>query len=114
MQKAAYLAEMAFSRAYVGYVHAIAHTLGGFYLAPHGLANAIIMPYVLEYYGESAYKPLAELADLAELTAPSDSMEQKAKKFIGAIKKLTEQIEIPNKVSGIRDVDIPLNCTACG
>lgn len=64
MQEAAYLAGMAFTRAYVGYVHAIAHTLGGFYSVPHGLANAIILPYVLEYYGDSVHKPLAELADL--------------------------------------------------
>ena len=41
MQKAAYLAGMAFTRAYVGYVHAIAHTLGGFYSVPHGLANPV-------------------------------------------------------------------------
>jgi alcohol dehydrogenase class IV len=54
MQKASFLAGLAFTRAYVGYVHAIAHTLGGFYSVPHGLANAIILPYVLEFYGESA------------------------------------------------------------
>ncbi|MDQ0157034.1 iron-containing alcohol dehydrogenase [Robertmurraya andreesenii] len=108
MQQAAYLAGMAFTRAYVGYVHAIAHTLGGFYSVPHGLANAIILPYVLEYYGESAHKPLAELADLVGLTEPADTTEQKATKFIEAIKQLNKKMNIPTKVSGIVDRDIPL------
>jgi alcohol dehydrogenase class IV len=53
------LAGLAFTRAYVGNVHAIAHTLGRFYSIPHGLANAVILPYVLEYYGESAHKASA-------------------------------------------------------
>jgi len=82
MQKAAYLAGMAFTRAYVGYVHAIAHTLGGFYSVPHGLANAIILPYVLEYYGESVHQPLAELAEIVGIAAPAVSTNQNAIKFI--------------------------------
>ncbi|MBS4211085.1 iron-containing alcohol dehydrogenase [Neobacillus rhizophilus] len=108
MQKAAYLAGIAFTRAYVGYVHAIAHTLGGFYQVPHGLANAIILPYVLEYYGESAHKPLSELADLVNITKPTDTVEQKARKFIDAIKELNEKMAIPTKVNGIIEKDIPL------
>lgn len=108
MQEAAYLAGMAFTRAYVGYVHAIAHTLGGFYSVPHGLANAIILPYVLEYYGDSVHKPLAELADLVGISEPADTNEQKANKFIEAIKQLNEKMNIPNKVTGIVDYDIPL------
>lgn len=108
MQQAAYLAGMAFTRAYVGYVHAIAHTLGGFYSVPHGLANAIILPYVLQYYGESVHKPLAELADLVGISEPADTNEQKANKFIEAIKQLNEKMNIPKKVDGIVDHDIPL------
>jgi alcohol dehydrogenase len=108
MQRAAYLAGMAFTRAYVGYVHAIAHTLGGFYSVPHGLANAIILPYVLEYYGETAHKPLAELADLVGITSHDDSVPEKARKFIEAIKDLNEKMEIPKKVNGIVESDIPL------
>ena len=54
MLKASYYAGIAFTKAYVGYVHAIAHTLGGYYRIPHGLANAVILPYVLDYYGSSA------------------------------------------------------------
>ncbi|MFE8696179.1 iron-containing alcohol dehydrogenase [Cytobacillus sp. FJAT-53684] len=108
MQKAAYLAGIAFTRAYVGYVHAIAHTLGGFYSFPHGLANAIILPYVLEYYGKSVHAPLAELADLVGIGTSVDTNEQKAGMFIEAIKGLNTSMGIPNKVNGIMESDIPL------
>ncbi|WLR51923.1 iron-containing alcohol dehydrogenase [Bacillus tianshenii] len=106
MQKASYLAGMAFTRAYVGYVHAIAHTLGGFYATPHGLANAIILPYVLEYYGKSVHKTLAELADLVGIGTSQDSDKQKAEAFIQAIKQLNAQMDIPNKADGIVETDI--------
>ncbi|BES64755.1 iron-containing alcohol dehydrogenase [Gottschalkiaceae bacterium SANA] len=108
MQMAAYYAGVAFTRAYVGYVHAVAHTLGGFYGVPHGLANAVILPYVLEQFGESVHKPLSELADAVKITKSSDSEEQKARKFIEAIKELNKKMEIPNKVTGILDKDIPI------
>ncbi|RFU69437.1 iron-containing alcohol dehydrogenase [Peribacillus saganii] len=108
MQRASYLAGLAFTRAYVGYVHAIAHTLGGFYSFPHGLANAIILPYVLEYYGDSAHKPLAELAELVGLGTPNHTEAQKAAMFIEAIKNLNENMNIPKKVNGIMDNDIPI------
>ncbi|MEG2770536.1 MAG: iron-containing alcohol dehydrogenase, partial [Oscillospiraceae bacterium] len=64
MQTASFYAGRAFTRAYVGYVHAIAHSLGGLYGTPHGLANAIILPHVLEYYGETVHDSLANLADV--------------------------------------------------
>ncbi len=108
MQKASYLAGVAFTRAYVGYVHAIAHTLGGFYSIPHGFANAVILPYVLEYYGDSVHKPLAELADVAGISHPTDNDQQKATKFIEAIKKLNVDMQIPTKISGVKESDIPL------
>ena len=108
MQRAAYLGGKAFTRAYVGNVHAIAHTLSGFYNVPHGLANAIILPHVLEYYGESAQKPLAELADVIGICVRTDSTEQKSTKFIQAIKDLNKKMAIPDKVDCINDRDIPL------
>jgi len=108
MQKASFYAGAAFTRAYVGYVHAIAHSLGGFYGIPHGLANAVIMPYVLEAYGTSAHKKLAELADAAGMTRPSDTAAQKARAFIEAIKQLNHQMAIPDKIDGILVSDIPL------
>ena len=55
MLQAAFLAGSAFTKSYVGYVHAVAHSLGGQYNVPHGLANAVLLPNVLEFYGEAAY-----------------------------------------------------------
>ena len=108
MLKASYYAGVSFTRAYVGYVHAIAHTLGGFYEIPHGKANAVILPYVLAYYGDSANKPLAELADLIGIAKQEDSNKQKAIKFIEEIKKLNDSLNIPKKIEGINDSDIPI------
>lgn len=62
MQYAAYCAGLAFTISYVGYVHAVAHSLGGKYNTPHGLANAVILPYVLKAYGPACHKRLARLA----------------------------------------------------
>ena len=106
MQKAAFYAGVAFTRAYVGNVHAIAHTLGGFYGVPHGLANAIILPIMLDEYGESAYKKLAELADVVGITGADDA--EKAQKFIQAIKDLNASMNIPKYIENtIKDEDIP-------
>jgi len=97
MQKAAFLAGVAFTRAYVGYVHAIAHSLGGKYNVPHGYANAIILPYVLEAFGKKAHKRLAILSDEISLCEKSSSKEEKAKAFISWIRKMNESMEIPEK-----------------
>ncbi len=108
MQRASFYAGVAFTRAYVGYVHAIAHTLGGFYQIPHGLANAVILPYVLEAYGKAAHDRLAELADAVEITNSTDDKQQKAYKFIETIKRLNRNMGIPAKIKGINSKDIPL------
>jgi len=108
MLKAAYYAGVAFTRAYVGNIHAIAHALGGLYGVAHGLANAVILPYVLDDYGESIYRPLAELADEAKLpglTGKND--EVKAKAFISAIRELNAKMGIPLTIDQIVDEDIP-------
>ncbi len=106
MQEAAHEAGIAFTRAYVGYVHAIAHTLGGFYNTPHGLANAVILPHVLTYYGKHVYTPLSELADLLSLTAPSESKQVKAEAFIDWIKALNKTFNIPTTLNAIQEDDI--------
>ncbi len=103
---ASYYAGMAFTRAYVGYVHAIAHNLGGFYGIPHGLANAVILPYVLEYYGETAHKKLARLSEIAGVKTDGTDKE-KAEAFIEAIKTLNKNMNIPDKFDMIKDEDIP-------
>lgn len=107
MLKASYLAGNAFTRAFVGYVHAIAHNLGGMYGTPHGLANAVILPYVLEWYGSKAYKKLAKLADIIEITKPEMSAEEKAKAFIAEIKRMNKAMNIPEKFDFIKEEDIP-------
>ncbi len=96
MQKAAYLAGKAFTRAYVGYVHAVAHTLGGEYGVPHGLANAVILPHVLKAYGKSAWKKLAQLADVIGLEG--NSKEEKANAFIAWIENLNAEMQIPTRI----------------
>ncbi|MGI6365561.1 MAG: iron-containing alcohol dehydrogenase [Bacillota bacterium] len=108
MQEAAFLAGAAFTRAYVGYVHAIAHTLGGFYSVPHGLANAVILPYILEYFGSSIHRQLAELADLVGLGGGEETLAGKAQRFIEWVKDLNRRMDIPTKIQGIKEQDIPL------
>ena len=107
MLKASFYAGQAFTRAYVGYVHAIAHNLGGQYGVPHGLANAVILPYVLEYYGETAHKRLAKLAEIAGVkTTGSDK--EKAEAFIEAIKTLNKNMNIPDGFDMVQEKDIPV------
>ena len=108
MQKASFYAGVSFTRAYVGYVHAIAHTLGGFYGVPHGLANAIVLPYVLEYYGETVHNTLAELADLVGISKNDYNVKQKSENFIQAIRGLNKSMNIPDKISEIKEEDIPI------
>lgn len=108
MLRAAYNAGIAFSKSYVGYIHAVAHSLGGKYGTPHGLANAVIMPYVLESYGKSVYKKLYKLGIVAGICDRKDSYETGAKKFIEAIKKLNKDMGIPDKLTGIRKEDVSL------
>ena len=61
MLTGSYEAGIAFTNAYVGYVHAVAHGIGGLYHVPHGEANAILLPKVLAAYGSAVYEPLARL-----------------------------------------------------
>lgn len=102
-----YYAGRAFTHAYVGYVHAIAHNLGGLYGTPHGLANAVILPYVLDYYGESAYAQLAKLADIIGITNPSMTVADKGKAFIAEIRRMNEAMNIPAKFDMIKEEDMP-------
>ena len=105
MQYASYLAGVAFTRAYVGNVHAISHALSAFYNTPHGLANAVLLPHVLTYYGEHAQKRLAELAALVQIDGASHA--QKANSFIAAIEQMNAYMDIPRHIAGIKDEHIP-------
>lgn len=105
MLLASFYAGMAFTRAYVGYVHAIAHNLGGVYGIPHGLANAVILPVMLEEYGSAIYPQLAKLADCAGIAG--QTVEEKAKNFIAEIYAMNERMNIPTGFTQIKDEDIP-------
>ena len=106
MLKAAYLAGIAFSKSYVGYVHAVAHSLGGQYNIPHGLANAVLLPIVLEKYGKSIYKKLHKLSIEVGISSKDENKEESANKFIKAIYALNERMNIPKKLKGIKEEDI--------
>jgi alcohol dehydrogenase class IV len=106
MLKASYYAGAAFTRAFVGYVHAIAHNLGGLYGTPHGLANAVILPHVLEWYGSSVYKPLSKLADLTGISKEGMSEKEKSDAFIEEIKRMNKAMDIPEKFDFIKEEDI--------
>lgn len=108
MLRAAYIAGIAFSKSYVGYVHAVAHTLGGQYNIPHGLANAVLMPMVLDEYGESAYVKLHQLAMAAGVSKETDIVADSAKKFIQAIRDMNERMGIPTGFTNIETADIPM------
>lgn len=106
MLYASYLAGNAFTRAFVGYVHAIAHNLGGLYGTPHGLANAVILPHVLKWYGPCIYPQLAKLADIIKITNKEMSVEEKAKAYISEIERMNKAMNIPERFDFILEKDI--------
>lgn len=108
MLQAAYCAGIAFSRSYVGYVHAIAHSLGGQYGVPHGLANAIILPHFLEEYGPACYGKLAKLARSVGMVPKHTNDRRAAAIFIQWVKEMNQYMDIPEYVSGIQKKDIPM------
>ena len=99
-------AGFAFSRSYVGYVHAVAHSLGGQYNIPHGLANAVLLPEVLESYGSCIHKKLHMLGCAAGVCTEQDSIKAGAGKFIASIRTLNKNMGIPDFLSGIQERDI--------
>jgi alcohol dehydrogenase class IV len=106
MLYASHLAGRAFSKAYVGYVHALAHALGGKYDTPHGLANAVILPIVLQEYGKHAYKKLNKIALYCGLANKGDKPEVGATKIINKIEQLNAKMDIPARLNVIKDGDI--------
>lgn len=106
MLRAAYLAGTAFTKSYVGYVHAVAHSLGGRYGIAHGLANSVLLPVVLKAYGPAAWKKLAELARAAGVSSSARD-EEAAKAFIEAIEAMNAAMDIPETLPGILSEDIP-------
>lgn len=108
MQYGSFYAGKAFTRAYVGNVHAIAHALGGLYNLPHGLMNAIVLPVVLRAYGDKIYKDLAIISDYIGISEFQDTQSQKAIKLISWIEQMNNDMKIPDKIKEIRTEDVPL------
>lgn len=106
MLKASFYAGCAFTKSYVGYVHAVAHSLGGQYNVPHGLANAILLPFVLESYGKSIHKKLYRLAVEARIADKDTPYDVAAADFISAINKMKKRFNIGNTIPEIQEEDI--------
>lgn len=107
MLHASFYAGCAFTKSYVGYVHAVAHSLGGQYNVPHGLANAILLPLVLREYGSCIDKKLHRLAIAAGLADKNTPDHEAAELFIRTIEEMKERFGIVNIVKEIQKTDIP-------
>jgi alcohol dehydrogenase len=107
MALAATYAGLAFTRANVGYVHAIAHQLGGRYHVPHGLANAIMLPHVLRFLSPAVTKKLAVLAVRAGVGKANERAPMLAKKFVASVDALNDELGIPRFVAALEEADIP-------
>ncbi|MEO8279000.1 MAG: iron-containing alcohol dehydrogenase [Ideonella sp.] len=107
MSLASTYAGIAFTRANVGYVHAIAHQFGGQYHTPHGLANAIVLPHVLRYSAPAVIGRLARLAVRAGLGEESEDEDSLAEKFLDGVDALNRDLDIPTYLQALRKNDIP-------
>jgi alcohol dehydrogenase len=105
MSMGAYYAGLAINQVNVGNVHAIAHQLGGKYGIPHGLANALVLPHILEFCRDEAQQRLAELAVLIGAGSESEGASALAHKFIQAVKDLRTEVGIPNQLDVIKRAD---------
>lgn len=103
MLLASYYAGVAFTQAYVGYVHAFAHAIGGMYGIAHGSACSTILPEMLKYYGYTCFEQLADLADEAGIEGKDTA--DKAKKFIRSIQKFNEDMGIPARFEQLEEKD---------
>lgn len=108
MLKASHYAGRAFTRSYVGYVHAVSHSLSGQYNLPHGWINAVLLPLILKRYGSAVRKKLAKLAVCAGIGNLAESEEILAKRFIAEIEEKNRRYGIPCHIDAIRQEDIPL------
>ena len=107
MSLASTYAGFAFTRANVGYVHAIAHQFGGKYHTPHGLANAIMLPLVLKYSAPAITERLALLAVRAKVGKDGEDLELLAQKFLDAVDALNRDLGIPTVLEALKESDIP-------
>ena len=104
MAYAEYLAGMAFNNASLGYVHAMAHQLGGMFDLPHGVCNAVLLPHVQEYNAQVAAGRLRDIAKFMGADVEGLSEQEGARKAIDLIKELSKDVEIP---SGLDELKVP-------
>lgn len=109
MAYAELLAGMAFNNASLGYVHAMAHQLGGFYGLPHGVCNAVLLPHVQEYNLPKCAARLKDIAKAMNIDVNSMNDEEGAKACIAAIRSLSKDINIPANLTELKvqEKDIP-------
>jgi alcohol dehydrogenase len=107
MSLASTYAGFAFTRANVGYVHAIAHQFGGKYHTPHGLANAIMLPRVLKFSAPAITERLALLAVRARVGTEDEATDVLAQKFLDAVDALNKDLGIPTVLDALQEADIP-------
>ncbi len=110
MALAAFYAGLAFTKAYVGYVHAFSHKLGGMYGVPHGLANAITLPYVLDFNKDSprVRERLARLAVVIGAGKEGEPQDVLAQRFIDRVRELSRAVGIPDKLAALKPADVPV------
>ncbi|MCV4263274.1 L-threonine dehydrogenase [Pseudomonas capsici] len=121
MAYAQFLAGMAFNNASLGYVHAMAHQLGGFYDLPHGVCNAVLLPHVQSFNATVSAARLTDVAHAMGADIRGLSPQEGASAAVGAIRKLSTSVEIPSGLLalGVKEQDIPTLATnalkdACG
>ena len=103
---ASYYGGRAFTRAYVGYVHALSHALTAYYNLPHGSTNATVLPHILRLYGEEIAPVLTELAFEAGVAESDASDVENAKRFIAWIDEMNESMGIKKYVPEIKEEDL--------
>jgi alcohol dehydrogenase class IV len=109
MALASFYAGLAFTKAYVGYVHAFSHKVGGMYGVPHGLGNAILLPYVLDFLKDAplAEQRLAELAVAIGAGREGESRAALAQRFVERVRELNRTAGIPEKLAPLKAGDVP-------
>ncbi|MUP36678.1 iron-containing alcohol dehydrogenase [Labilibaculum euxinus] len=98
-----FIAGQAFSNCGLGYVHSMAHQLGGMYDLPHGVCNAILLPYVEEFNAEVCGEKLGKVAEALGADTTGMSVDEKKKAAIAAIKKLSKDVGIP---AGLKELNV--------
>jgi alcohol dehydrogenase class IV len=108
MALASFYGGLAFTKAYVGYVHAFSHKIGGMYGVPHGLGNAITLPYVLDFLKDAphAQERLAELAVAIGAGTAAESKQALAQRFVDRVRELNRSVGIPEKIDSLKPADV--------